>query len=412
MPRRAPGSIVEAVPENPQLKADVFRELDAVAPVMAILGIQHVIRSRSRSSRPRHGARSRFVGMHFMNPVPVMQLVEVIRGLQTSDETTQRSWSWRERLGKTPVEVNDFPGFVSNRMLMPMINEAIFCLMEGVAEPEAIDTVMKLGMNHPMGPLALADLIGLDTCLAILEVLHAGARRRQVPAVPAAAGSTSRPAGWAGRRAAASTSTDAWRRVRRSHRARNCRSAALRASSRQAELRPHVEAWDRDRTIRPRRCSAQLAELGFFGMRVPEEHGGMGFDLPTYVAALEELAWGEASVAMLVARHAAAADLILRLGTEEQKARWLPALASGETLAALAHWDPDADAPATLEREAGGLALRGVLARVVRGASTGLVVARVREQDGAPGAVLVPADAPGFRVRRAKRRSGSGRSKW
>jgi 3-hydroxybutyryl-CoA dehydrogenase len=110
--------------------------------------------------------------MHFMNPVPVMKLVEVIRGLQTSDETTRTVIALAEGLGKMPVEVNDFPGFVSNRVLMPMINEAVFCLMEGVAEPEAIDTVMTLGMNHPMGPLALADLIGLDTCSAILEVLQ------------------------------------------------------------------------------------------------------------------------------------------------------------------------------------------------------------------------------------------------
>jgi 3-hydroxybutyryl-CoA dehydrogenase len=112
--------------------------------------------------------------MHFMNPVPVMQLVEIIRGLATSDETTQRVVSLAKAMGKTPVEVNDAPGFVANRVLMPMINEAVFCLMEGVGTPEAIDTVMKLGMNHPMGPLALADLIGLDTCLAIMEVLHAG----------------------------------------------------------------------------------------------------------------------------------------------------------------------------------------------------------------------------------------------
>jgi 3-hydroxybutyryl-CoA dehydrogenase len=110
--------------------------------------------------------------MHFMNPVPVMQLVEVIRGLETSDSTTELTVGLCERLGKTPVLVNDYPGFVSNRILMPMINEAVYCLMEGVAEPEAIDTVMRLGMNHPMGPLALADLIGLDTCLAICEVLH------------------------------------------------------------------------------------------------------------------------------------------------------------------------------------------------------------------------------------------------
>ena len=110
--------------------------------------------------------------MHFMNPVPVMQLVEVIRGLETSDETTKRTLEIARALGKTPVEVTDSPGFVSNRVLLPMINEAVFCVMEGVASPEAVDTVMKLGMNHPLGPLALADLIGLDVCLAILEVLH------------------------------------------------------------------------------------------------------------------------------------------------------------------------------------------------------------------------------------------------
>ena len=112
--------------------------------------------------------------MHFMNPVPVMQLVEVIRGHATSDATTRTVMETATALGKTPVEVNDYPGFVSNRVLLPMINEAIFCVMEGVATAESVDTVMKLGMNHPMGPLALADLIGLDTCLAILEVLHAG----------------------------------------------------------------------------------------------------------------------------------------------------------------------------------------------------------------------------------------------
>jgi 3-hydroxybutyryl-CoA dehydrogenase len=112
--------------------------------------------------------------MHFMNPVPVMQLVEVIRGLATSDATTHFVMDSARALGKTPVEVNDYPGFVANRILMPMINEAIYCVMEGVGTPEAIDTVMKLGMNHPMGPLTLADFIGLDTCLAILEVLHGG----------------------------------------------------------------------------------------------------------------------------------------------------------------------------------------------------------------------------------------------
>jgi len=114
------------------------------------------------------------IGMHFMNPVPVMALVEIIRGLATSDETYAVTEDLSRRLGKTPVEVNDYPGFVANRILMPMINEACFVLMEGVASREAIDTVMKLGMNHPMGPLALADLIGLDTCLSIMEVLHQG----------------------------------------------------------------------------------------------------------------------------------------------------------------------------------------------------------------------------------------------
>jgi 3-hydroxybutyryl-CoA dehydrogenase len=112
--------------------------------------------------------------MHFMNPVPMMKLVEIIRGLGTSDETTAQVMEISSSLGKTPVEVNDYPGFVANRVLMPMINEAVYCVMEGVATPEAVDTVMKLGMNHPMGPLALADLIGLDVCLSILEVLHSG----------------------------------------------------------------------------------------------------------------------------------------------------------------------------------------------------------------------------------------------
>ena len=114
------------------------------------------------------------IGMHFMNPVPVMQLVEVIRGLATSDDVTARTVALAKGVGKTPVEVNDYPGFVANRILMPMINEAVYCVMEGVGTPEAIDQVMKLGMNHPMGPLTLADFIGLDTCLAILEVMHKG----------------------------------------------------------------------------------------------------------------------------------------------------------------------------------------------------------------------------------------------
>ena len=176
--------VVEAVPERvehsgalpsldllAELKRDVFALLGEVSGPDTILATNT---SSISITEIASGVESpeRVIGMHFMNPVPVMQLVEVIRGLETSDATTVVAVELCKRLGKTPVEVNDFPGFVSNRILMPMINEAVFCLMEGVAEPEAIDTVMKLGMNHPMGPLQLADLVGLDTCLFICEVLQ------------------------------------------------------------------------------------------------------------------------------------------------------------------------------------------------------------------------------------------------
>jgi 3-hydroxybutyryl-CoA dehydrogenase len=163
--------VVEAATEQPEVKFGLFRDLDAMVPAAAILATNtssiSITTIAARTRRP-----AQVIGMHFMNPVPVMQLVEVIRGLETSDETAARTMDIVRALGKTAVEVNDFPGFVSNRVLMPMINEAVFCVMEGVAEPEAVDTVMKLGMNHPLGPLALADLIGLDVCLAILDVLH------------------------------------------------------------------------------------------------------------------------------------------------------------------------------------------------------------------------------------------------
>ena len=163
--------VVEAVPERLELKESIFTILDEEAPADAILATNtssiSITEIAAFTKRPE-----KVIGMHFMNPVPMMKLVEVIRGLATDDETTQTVMELSRELGKTPVEVNDFPGFVSNRVLMPMINEAVFALMEGVAEAEAIDTVMKLGMAHPMGPLALADLIGLDICLSILEVLH------------------------------------------------------------------------------------------------------------------------------------------------------------------------------------------------------------------------------------------------
>jgi 3-hydroxybutyryl-CoA dehydrogenase len=165
--------IVEAASEREDLKYALFSELDRYAPPEAILATNtssiSITAIGAKTARPEQ-----VIGMHFMNPVPVMQLVEVIRGQATSDTTTLLVMDVARELGKTPVEVSDYPGFVSNRVLMPMINEAAFCLMEGVATAEAIDTVMKLGMNHPMGPLALADLIGLDTCLAILDVLHRG----------------------------------------------------------------------------------------------------------------------------------------------------------------------------------------------------------------------------------------------
>jgi len=165
--------VVEAVVENLQVKQQVFGELDRLTAPSAILAS-----NTSSISITKLGAATRrpdkVIGMHFMNPVPLMALVEVIRGQATSDETMATVMDLSRALGKTPVEVNDFPGFVANRVLMPMINEAIFAVYEGVATPEAIDQVMKLGMNHPMGPLTLADFIGLDVCLAILEVLHDG----------------------------------------------------------------------------------------------------------------------------------------------------------------------------------------------------------------------------------------------
>ena len=163
--------VVEAVPEIAELKYAIVEQVDAAAGKDTILATNTSSISITEIAA-RTGRADRVIGMHFMNPVPVMQLVEVIRGLATSDATTAAVVQLTQDMGKTPVEVNDFPGFVSNRVLMPMINEAIFALMEGVARAEAIDTVMKLGMNHPMGPLELADLIGLDTCLSILEVLH------------------------------------------------------------------------------------------------------------------------------------------------------------------------------------------------------------------------------------------------
>jgi len=163
--------IIEAILERFDVKAEAWQEIDSRAGEGAILASNtssiSITRLAALTSAP-----NRFIGMHFFNPVPMMKLVEVIRGHQTDDQTTRIVMEEAASLGKSPVEVNDYPGFVSNRVLMPMINEAVYTLMEGVAEAEAIDTVMKLGMAHPMGPLTLADFIGLDVCLDILEVLH------------------------------------------------------------------------------------------------------------------------------------------------------------------------------------------------------------------------------------------------
>jgi 3-hydroxybutyryl-CoA dehydrogenase len=164
-------AVVEAINENAELKKHVWKEAASHVDESAILASNTSSISITEIAAVVPAPR-RFIGMHFMNPVPVMKLVEIIRGLETDDATTAATMELCRAMGKTPVEVNDYPGFVSNRVLMPMINEAVFCLMEGVATRDAIDEVMKLGMAHPMGPLALADLIGLDVCLSIMEVLH------------------------------------------------------------------------------------------------------------------------------------------------------------------------------------------------------------------------------------------------
>ena len=190
--------VVEAVVENEGVKNELFGRVDRLAKKEALFATNtssiSVTRLAAATSRPE-----RFIGMHFMNPVPVMALVEVIRGLATSDETAAAVAALAREMGKTPVECRDFPGFVSNRVLMPMLNEAVFAVHEGVATPEAVDTIMKLGMNHPMGPLTLADFIGLDTCLSILRVLHDGLGDDKYRPCPLLVQMVD--AGWVGRKA-------------------------------------------------------------------------------------------------------------------------------------------------------------------------------------------------------------------
>ena len=165
--------VIEAATEHESIKFQIFKDLDQICAHPVILATNTssipIGRIAAQTGRPE-----KIIGMHFMNPVPVMKLVEIIRGLATSDETFDITWQLAEKFGKTPAEASDYPGFIANRILLPMINEAVYCLYHGVGTRESIDTVMKLGMNHPMGPLALADLIGLDTCLAIMETLYDG----------------------------------------------------------------------------------------------------------------------------------------------------------------------------------------------------------------------------------------------
>jgi len=167
------GLIIEAIIESAPLKKQIFKELDTLSPPSTIFASNtssiSITEIAAATKRP-----DKFIGMHFMNPVPIMKLVEIIRGVATSDETTKTIVEMSKKMGKEPVEANDYPGFIANRILMPMINEGCYCLMEGVGTKEAIDTVMKLGANHPMGPLELADLIGLDICLSIMDVLYCG----------------------------------------------------------------------------------------------------------------------------------------------------------------------------------------------------------------------------------------------
>lgn len=190
--------VVEAAVEREDLKFQLFRDLDSICPPHVILGTNTssipIGRIAAQTGRP-----GKVIGFHFMNPVPVMKLVEVIRGLATDDETFKVTWDLCAKFGKTAAEANDFPGFIANRILMPMINEAIFCLYQSVGKAEDIDTVMRLGMNHPMGPLALADLIGLDTCLAIMETLYDGFKDSKYRPCPLLRKYVE--AGWLGRKA-------------------------------------------------------------------------------------------------------------------------------------------------------------------------------------------------------------------
>ena len=241
--------------------------------------------------------------MHFFNPVPVLQLVEIVRGRETSDETAEAITELARDLGKTPAVANDFPGFVSNRILMPYINEAVWALHDGVAEAEAIDTIARLGFAHPMGPLALADLIGLDTCVAIMEVLHSGLNDEKYPPCPRLRELVGE--GKLGRNPAKASTilgvdfelTPEQREIK-----------ALARDFADAEIEPNASEWDREHRF-PAGALPKLAELGLMGVCIPEELGGAGADFVSYILVLEELSRADAGVGVTVAVHTSAVTL-------------------------------------------------------------------------------------------------------
>ena len=325
--------------------------------------------------------------MHFFNPVPVLKLVEIVRGRETSDETAAAIVALAEELGKTPAVANDFPGFVSNRILMPFINEAVWALHDGVAEAEAIDTIAKLGFAHPLGPLALADLIGLDTCVAIMEVLAGGARRREVRAVPAAArarrGGPSRP-----------QVRPRFLRLRLMDFELSPEQKEIQALTRdfvRAEIEPHAAEWDREHHF-PRDVFGKLAELGLMGVCIPEEYGGAGADFLSYMLVIEELSRGDAGVGVTVAVHTSAVTLpLLRFGTEEQRARFVPPLARGELIGAFALTEAEAGSDAgslrtSATREDGGWHISGAKQFISTAEYAGTFLFFARTDPDTPGA--------------------------
>ncbi len=407
--------VVEAATENIALKFELFSELDTIAPAGAILASN--TSSISITEIAAHTGRpDRVIGMHFMNPVPVMRLVEVIRGLATSDETTATVIGLSKRLGKTPVEVRDYPGFVANRVLMPMINEAAYCVMEGVGTPEAIDTVMTLGMNHPDGAARAcrpdrARYVRVDSRRA-----QERSRRSQVSRLSVAPevrrGGMARP-------------QDETRllpvRLMREFLALTEEQREIQRVARDfaAEwIVPFAAGWDQagepDQTL-----VGRLAELGFLGMLIPPEYDGLGVDTTTYLLALEEIAAADASTAVLLSVHnSLPTQMILARGTDAQKERFLKPMARGEALGVFALSEPDAGSDAAAlrtqaVRDGDCWVLNGTKAWVSNGNRAGVVLAMARtdtpgDRQGARGisAFIVTPDLPGFHVGKLEDKMG------